>query len=197
MNNNMINAELEKVKNIKANLIQSTLNVQPLNKNLNKKSTSVSNASSASKSVRKSVELNPSSPRKTKAAASNTASSSISVEKSTAACILLNEIGLDSSNEVSTAQEITTAPESELESIKLMILRAVYDLRSNIDDKFKELNLQINALAETNAELVEFYKTHSAKKSNSNAPIVSLYNLIYHSLKRQFLIVNVKLFYLD
>jgi predicted nucleic acid-binding Zn-ribbon protein len=62
------------------------------------------------------------------------------------------------------------------------MLRAFYDLRNCFDNQLKDVHQQlkdvhhkIDCLVQTNAELVEYYKSNTKKSNASHAPIVSIF----------------------
>ncbi len=91
---------------------------------------------------------------------------------------VLNNIGLSSPSDLTSTSE----GQSDLESIKILMLRAFYDLRSSFENELKDVHHQlkdvhhkIDCLVQTNAELVEFYKSNTKKSNASHAPIVSVF----------------------
>jgi hypothetical protein len=153
--------------------------------------TSSSSLSSSASSSPESSSPESSSPESSSPASGSAASSS---SPDGLVNDVLSNLGLSSPSDQTSSSE----GQSDPESIKYVMLRAFYDLRSCFDNQLKDVHQQlkdvhhkIDCLVQTNAELVEFYKSNESntKKSNaSHAPIVSIF-IIVLSLNRHIILL--------
>ena len=78
----------------------------------------------------------------------------------------------DKVNNILTRHTPSPGGQSDLESFKILMLRAFDDLRSFLDNQLKDVHHQLDCLVGTIAELVEFNKSNAKKSNGSHAPIV-------------------------